>query len=181
MKHKEEQNFVNEYRTGGTVFPPLSSAFRTGFLILAVLTTVLLTGASWLWQAEPLSSQKSLAVLALSEDTQNPGNSLYMEGEVVTNDDIGLTCQGISDFCGKVYDLPIGVYIIHVAPNTPASRLGILPGDILIHINRRPLQTPDTLQIFFDNCPENGSVTLEFYRKGKTFTVYFTPEDKGWN
>ena len=181
MKHREQQNCVNEYRTGGTVFHPGYGLFTTGILVLAVITAVLLTCASWLLQAEPLSDQKPIPMLTLSEGTRNPEDALYMEGEVVTCEDMGLICQGISDFCGKVYDLPIGVYIIHVVPNTPAASLGILPGDILTRVNRRPLRSPNTLQDFLDNCPENGSITLDLYRKGKTFAVSYTPEDKEWN
>ena len=180
MKHREEHHFVNEYRTGSTVQSPLSGLFTAGILVLVVVTAVLLSGALWLLQAEPLSNQKSLAVLTLSEETRTPEDSLYMEGEVVTCTDIGFTCQGISDFCKKLYALPMGVYVIHVDADSPAAKLGILPGDILVRINKIPLHTPAALQNFLDNCPVGGIVALEFYRKEKTFTVYFTPGDKIW-
>ena len=180
MKYKEEHPFVNEYRTGSTVFNPLSSLFTAGVLVLAVITAVLLSGALWLLQAEPLSSQKSLAVLNLPEGTRAPVDSLYMEGEVVTCADLGFTCQGISDFCKKLYSLPMGIYVIHVDTDTPAAKLGILPGDILVRVNEKPLRNPVTLQNSLDRCPEGGIVALEFYRKEKTFTVYFTPGDVIW-
>lgn len=180
MKHREEHSFINEYRTGGTVQNPLSGLFTAGVLVLAVITAVLLSGALWLLQAEPLSSQKPLAVLTLSEDNHIGADSLYMEGEVVTCTDIGFTCQGISDFCKKLYALPTGVYVIHVDADTPAAKLGILPGDILVRVNERPLRTPATLQNSLNNCPSGGIVALEFYRKGKTFPVYFTPGDTIW-
>ncbi|MBQ3000507.1 MAG: PDZ domain-containing protein [Oscillospiraceae bacterium] len=181
MKHREEHPFTNEYRTGGSNLNPLNSLFTAGVLVLAVVTAVLLSGALWLLQAEPLSSQKSLAVLNLSEETRNPADSLYMEGEVVTCTDIGFTCQGISDFCKKLYALPMGVYVIHVDADSAAAKLGILPGDILVRVNEKPLRTPATLQNALNNCPSSGIVALEFYRKEKTFTVYFTPGDKIWN
>lgn len=180
MKHREEHHFVNEYRTGGTDLNPFSGLFTAGVLVLAVVTAVLLSGALWLLQAEPLSSQKSLAVLNLSEDTHDPADPLYMEGEVITCTDIGFTCQGISDFCKKLYSLPTGIYVIHVDADTPAAKLGILPGDILVRVNGKPLRTPSALQMALDRCPEGGIVALEFYRKEKTFTVYFTPGDEIW-
>lgn len=181
MKYKEEHPFVNEYRTGSTVFNPLSGLFTAGVLVLAVITAVLLSGALWLLQAEPLSSQKSLAVLALSENPRIPEDSLYMEGEVVTCADIGFTCQGISDFCKKLYALPMGVYVVHVDADTPAAKLGILPGDILVRVNEKSLRTPAALQNAIQHCPAGSIVALEFYRKEKTFTVYFTPGDAIWN
>jgi membrane-associated protease RseP (regulator of RpoE activity) len=181
MKHKEEHHFINEYRTGGTVFNPLSGLFAAGISILAVVTAVLLSISLWLLQAEPLSSQKSLAVLSLSEDTRAPEDSLYMEGEVVNCTDIGFTCQAISEFCKKLYSLPTGVYVIHVEADSPAARMGILPGDILVGVNEAPLHTPSALQVSLALCPENGVVALDFYRKEKAFTVYFNHGDNIWN
>ena len=182
MKQREEHHpSTNEYRTGGTVQNPLSGLFTAGVLVLAVITAVLLSGTLWLLQAEPLSSQKSLAVLTLSEETVKPPDPLYMEGEVVACAEIGFTCQGISDFCQRLYSLPAGVYIVHVDADTPAAKLGILPGDILVGVNERPLRTPATLQNALNNCPSGSIVALELYRKGKTFPVYFTPGDVIWN
>ncbi|MBE6943602.1 MAG: PDZ domain-containing protein [Ruminococcaceae bacterium] len=180
MKHRDEHHFVNEYRTGGTAFNPRNGLFAAGVLVLAVVTVVLLSGAIWLLQAEPLSNKKSLAVLALAEETRAPEDSLYMKGEVVTCAEIGFTCQGISVFCQKLYALPMGIYIVHVDADSPAAKLGILPGDILVCVNDKPLNTPTALQEALAHCPENGQVSLGFYRKEKTFTVSFSPGDEIW-
>ncbi|MBE6925764.1 MAG: PDZ domain-containing protein [Ruminococcaceae bacterium] len=180
MKQKEELHSVNEYRTGGTAFNPLSGLFAASVLVLSIVTVTLLSGTFLLLQAEPLSSQKSLAVLTLSEESHTPEDSLYMEGEVVNCTDIGFTCQGISNFCRKLYALPTGVYVIHVDADTPAAKLGILPGDILVGVNKTPLHTPAVLQAALAQCPENGVVALDFYRKEKIFTLFFAPGDNLW-
>jgi UDP-N-acetylmuramoyl-tripeptide--D-alanyl-D-alanine ligase len=52
---------------------------------------------------------------------------------------------------------------------------GVLPGDILVKANNQPLYSPDTLQEMIDTCPIGQLVTIDVSRKGRTFTVYFTP------
>ena len=176
MKYRDEYHITNEYRTGGAVFPRHPHLFIAVILVLTLLLIALLISTALLFKAELLSSRNTISTLSLPEAPVAPDHSgLYMEGEVVTCEEIGFRCQAISDFCKKLYSLPSGVYIVSVTQNTPAAKLGVLPGDILIRINEESLRSPEILQQYLRVCPKNGRIALSFIRKEKTYTVYFSP------
>ena len=175
MKQREENSFVNEYRTGGADFPGCNHLYIVGITVLAVLLIVLLVAASWILRAELLSSQHTVGTLSLSPEHIKPESTPYMEGDVVVCEDLGFHCQAISEFCERIYALPSGVYVVSVQSHTPAEQLGVLPGDVLVGVNGQSLRAPETLDEFLRTCPKNGRLALEFRRKEKTYTVYFTP------
>lgn len=178
MKQKNENPEIYEYRTGGTELPHRSTLFAVGAALLIMVVSTFFAGTLGLLQTEPLDSRKSLAMLMQAEapihpDSTKPEDALYMDGDVILCENIGFSCQTISEFCKRIYTLPSGIYVVSVAQNTPAARLGVLPGDILLRIDGAPA----TLQQLLSNSPENRPMALEFYRKEKTYTVYFAPGD----
>jgi serine protease Do len=39
-----------------------------------------------------------------------------------------------------------GVVVVQVEPNTPAARVGLHPGDVILNLNRRKIDTVGTLR-----------------------------------
>ncbi len=168
-----EHDSKNEYRTGGHM--PLD---RPGGL-LAVAILVLLAAAGIFFnagfhilRAESADAGKELASLYVPECTVYPADDLHMDGDVTTLADVGITCQSISAFCEKYYQLPGGIYILQVAADSPAARQGVLPGDVLIRADGKPLRLPGTLRGILDSAAPGSLLPLDFSRKGDTYTIY---------
>jgi hypothetical protein len=67
----------------------------------------------------------------------------------------GLTWPGQAKFLG-------GVYIQEVIPGTPAQKAGILPGDIIFHVDGTPTQ--NTLELLYLINASDGKVVLTIKR-----------------
>lgn len=171
-----ENNTPNEYRTGGHL--PIRSSgglLTAGLLVFVAITAMFLTAGFLALRTDPLGEDKELAALHTPDCTRCPEEEPHMEGEVTTCNTVGITCQSISEFCEKYYELPAGIYILHVIKDSPADQQGVLPGDVLVRVNGEALRLPNTLQWLLDNSPKDTLVELEFSRKGKSYTIYVAP------
>lgn len=176
MMSKKDKISPNEYRTGGPIHRSgYGALFAVGTFLLLTVSGMLLTAGLLILRTTPLGAQNVITSLNIPEETQNVSDEPHMEGLVMDCKELGITCQAISDFCEKYYELPAGIYVIRVVQHTPAAIQGVLPGDILVKANNQPLYSPDTLQEMIDTCPIGQLVTIDVSRKGRIFTVYFTP------
>ncbi len=55
-----------------------------------------------------------------------------------------------------------GVYIVEVTPNTPAQKAGLLPGDIIFHVDNTPVQNVPEFMYLLN--ASNGKVVLNIKR-----------------
>ena len=173
---QKNKTYQNEYRTGGSIrHRSHNGDFAVGIFLLLTFIGMLLSAGSLSLRITNLSTHKVIASLGVPDETLHINPDLHMEGLVMDCEELGVTCQSISRFCENYYDLPAGIYIIRVDKHTPAALQGILPGDILVKANGRPLRLPATLQSIIDQCPKGESIELEFIRKEKTYTVNLTP------
>lgn len=174
MMTEKGKAHLNEYRTGGTAHHSGSAPLLAVgiFLFLTVLGMLLTAGFLFL-RATPLGNHKVIASLETAQNLQNTGDNLHMRGTVMNCQQLGITCQSISPFCERYYQLPPGVYVIHVEQYAPAAQRGILPGDVIISANGRPIFAPDMLLEIFHTNPPGNLISIDVNRKGKVFTVYF--------
>ena len=173
---KKDKTFQNEYRTGGPIHRRSYGAlFAVGMFLFFAVTGMLLTAGLLGLRISTLSTQKVIATLDTPDETIAYINDLHMDGLVMDCADLGITCQSISEFCENFYELPKGIYVIHVEKNTPAAKLGILPGDILTKAAGRPIQFPVALQNILAETPNGQPIQLDFIRKGKNYTVTLIP------
>ncbi|MBE6983466.1 MAG: PDZ domain-containing protein [Ruminococcaceae bacterium] len=170
-----ENHTSNEYRTGGHL-PRGSgnSLLSAGLLVFFAITGMFLTAGFLTLRALSTGAERELATLTPPDTTLYPGDHLHMEGEVTDFRVIGITCQSISAFCEKYYELPPGLYILQVEKGSPAQRQGVLPGDVLVRVNGQALRLPSSLQNVFD-MSAGKPVALEFSRNGNTYTIYVAP------
>lgn len=176
MMSKKDNTSPNEYRTGGPIQHTASGALlAVGIFVSLTLVGMLLTAGLLILRVNSANQQKAIASLSIPKETQSSADEPHMDGLSMACAEFGVFGQVISEFCEKYYELPSGIYIIRVTPNTPASRQGVLPGDILVKANGKALSSPDELQEMIDTCPDGAFLTLDINRNGKLFTVYFTP------
>lgn len=171
-----ENNISNEYRTGGHL-PKRSTdgLLATGLLVFLAVTGMLLTAGLLTLRSISLDTEQELASLQPPDGTRYPGEHLHMEGEVTECGIVGITCQSISTFCQQYYELPAGIYILQVEKGSPADKQGVLPGDVLIRANGKELHLPSALQQLLENSTNKTPVKLEFFRKGKLYTILVSP------
>ncbi len=60
-----------------------------------------------------------------------------------------------------------GVLVQDVEPGGPAQRAGIGRGDIILHVNRRPVSTPQEANRALSAVPSGGSISLLLLRNGE--------------
>ncbi len=62
-----------------------------------------------------------------------------------------------------------GVVVASVVPGSGADRAGLVRGDVIEEVNRRPVQTPKQVE----DSLQKGRALLKLYRQGGTFFVVF--------
>lgn len=166
----------NEYRTGGSVPPkPHGGLFAVGLLIFLSVSGMFLTVGFLALRSEPFVRTQVLASLETPDGTPSPADAPHMEGEVTAYNAIGITCQSISEFCEKYYQLPSGIYILQVEKGSPTDRHGVMPGDVLIQVNGKQMRYPASLEQLLAENTNGKPLEMTFSRKGKIYTVYIVP------
>jgi serine protease Do len=83
----------------------------------------------------------------------------------------GLLLAPVDDDARERFDVPKrvtdGVVVEEVAPGSPAARAGLLPGDVLVEINRRSVTSVDEAVSHFERA--RGKVLLRLERARATF------------
>lgn len=73
---------------------------------------------------------------------------------------IGITMQTIDSQFNKMYNIPMGVYIVSVADNSPAKEAGLLSGDVITEFEGEKISEYEDLQDI-----------LQYYGAGSTVTI----------
>lgn len=69
-----------------------------------------------------------------------------------------------------------GVLIVDVAPNSPAARGGLRPGDIITEVKGEGIQTADQVQEQVEATPLGNTLQLEVNRNNLTQNITVRPE-----
>jgi serine protease Do len=64
-----------------------------------------------------------------------------------------------------------GLEVIKVVAQSPAERMGMLEGDILLSFNQTPLTTRENLIILVSQKPPGETVTLHYKRNNREVSV----------
>ncbi|OYT71966.1 MAG: 2-alkenal reductase [Armatimonadetes bacterium JP3_11] len=67
-----------------------------------------------------------------------------------------------------------GMFIDGVVANSPARSAGIQPGDVITHLNGRPLRTIEDMQNFMRRAKPGQQITLRIWRDGQTIDIKIT-------
>jgi Do/DeqQ family serine protease len=88
-------------------------------------------------------------------------------------DVIGMRLEALSQQTRERLEVPAevknGVVITGLAPDSPAARSGLRPGDVLVELNRQPLRTPEDVQRIYKST--KGPLAALVVRRGATTYV----------
>ena len=96
-------------------------------------------------------------------------NQLISQGYVSGRPSLGLTGQTVSTFDQFYFHLPPGVYIESVEPGSPADRLGIESGDILIQVGDTRITGADDLETVLYRYQVGDTVSIRIVRGGEYY------------
>lgn len=102
---------------------------------------------------------------------------------IPSNDVIKVTKQLIAT--GKAVHPKIGVTVDTsssdtatlktVSPDSPAAKAGLKPGDVIIKVNDRKVNTPESLIVALRSVNQDGEVSLTYLQNGQEKTVKVQP------
>jgi serine protease Do len=99
-------------------------------------------------------------------------NQLIEHGKVIRGQ-LGVGIQDVNTVMAKQFGLPNaeGAIVGSVEPGSPAAKVGIQTGDIILKFNGRPVTDSESLVLQVTQVPPGTKVNVEIYRNGRTFTV----------
>ena len=100
---------------------------------------------------------------------------LKLYGKVNRNFWTGLKVDNINRLMARFLGLTStdGVIIADIEKNSPASKVDLQEGDVILSVNKTPVHNVDDIWKIIENRDLKGGDTLKLfiYRKGRKFTV----------
>lgn len=101
-------------------------------------------------------------------------NQILSQGYVSGRPYMGLTGEEVSNLYQFYYNLPAGLYITEVEPNSPAAKTGLEVGDILLSVdNTRIFGLADFETALYAYSP-GDVVSITIYRNGRQYSGTIT-------
>lgn len=173
---REQQSFQPEqYRTGPTA-PPKNHRGMIAILLMAVIFlsgVVSIMGVMNIHLFHLLQNQQDTVSLQVQSNIASPmprTAASYHNHQAR----LGITCHEITPFYQEYYQIPQGIYISYVEPDSDCFAKGLRDGDILLHFNRTQVTDFDTLLPLINNCRPGDTAQLRFYRNGAEHTITVT-------
>ena len=96
-------------------------------------------------------------------------NQLISQGYVSGRPSLGISGQTVSTFDQYYFRMPAGVYIEGVEEGSPAGRLGIESGDILVQVGETRISSAEDLETVLYGFKVGDTVTIRFIRDGRYY------------
>lgn len=111
---------------------------------------------------KPLTLTAEIGELKNNEDHHNaPNDQIKREANV-----LGLGVRELTPEEKKLAELPTGMLITYVIPNSPAGTAGLRPGDVVLSINRTTMNTADDFKALLASMKPGMTVPALIIRKG---------------
>ena len=112
-----------------------------------------------------LSVAQGIGFAISSEHANTIAQQLIDEGKVV-RPWIGVEMQAVRPELKDYFDLPVseGVMVSGVVPNSPAAKVGLERGDVIVEVNRIAVKSPEELRGYILKQKVGGEVSLLIYR-----------------
>ncbi len=81
---------------------------------------------------------------------------------------LGVSGRNVDEEASKLYELPLGVLVLDVIPNSPASRLGLIKGDVITAFQGVKINAIEQLIQEIAKYKVGDTVSITYIRDGKT-------------
>ena len=106
-------------------------------------------------------------------------NDLISPSHKVVRGSIGITFRpNLSGAVNRIYGFKTGVLVQGVQPGGPADKAGLKPGDIITHVDGRPIKDGDDLVNEIASRRPGSSIRLGYIRDGKQSDATVTVGDR---
>ena len=108
--------------------------------------------------------------------SERPSNYLQLLAGTVDSKKLawGIIVSSPSNALRTTYNIPSsqkGVIVAAVFPGSQAAKLGVMPGDLIVSVNR---EKADTVRKFYDAISQNGVNQVVIWRENKTSSYIFS-------
>lgn len=127
------------------------------------------------WIASPNGGNVGLG-FAIPGEVAKPIVEKLMRGETIERGYLGIGYNPISDKLAAALGVAknTGVFVNAVPPGGPAARAGIRPRDVIVSIDRQPVDLDNPLSVIIGGLPIGKTVPVELIRDGKRQTLNVT-------
>jgi serine protease Do len=114
--------------------------------------------------------------LAIPAEAAKPVVDSLMRGQRPQRGYLGVGLQPLDENLAPSLGLPkdSGEIVRSVVPGGPASKAGLVQGDVIVKVNGQPVTPDQTVSYLVANTPVGSRIPLEIIRNGKRATVTVT-------
>lgn len=123
------------------------------------VTNAKMTSAEGIGFAIPINDVKNII-----EELINKG---YVSGRPI----LGIMVVSVDASTAEQFGWPSGLFVREVTENGPADQAGLLPEDIITHVNGQVMETTTSLLELRDTLAVGDEMKMTVYRDGETITV----------
>ena len=88
-------------------------------------------------------------------------------GYVTGKPQLGISCQDVTETVSRMYNMPIGVYIVEVTDGSAADKAGLKSGDIITEIDGVEVTTSEELTAEKNKHNAGESIEVTYMRNGE--------------
>ncbi len=82
---------------------------------------------------------------------------------------LGVIVQDLTPKLKKKLNVKIGVYIVKVLKNSPAYKIGLKKGDVILSVNGKQIKNSQDIKYMLAKRKPDTEIVIKIYRKGKIF------------
>ncbi len=98
-------------------------------------------------------------------------DELISRGYIKGRPTIGISGDVLDERTAAYFNVPPGMYVDYIAPNSDAYRKGLMRGDIIVKVNGQPVRELSDIQKIRDEHVAGDSIELTVYRNGNTQNI----------
>ena len=122
----------------------------------------------------PVENADKLGFAIPSTTVKDIVDQLIAHGYVSGRPTLGLTGESVTLFDQAYFNIPQGLYLNSVDPDSDASDHGIAPGDILVSLNGQPITGQKELDSLVNSLSIGDTVSALFFTNGEEKNVTLT-------
>lgn len=91
---------------------------------------------------------------------------------------MGITTSDITETYSRYLNLPMGVYVLSVVPDSAAEVAGLLQGDVIIDVEGNAVTTAAELNEIISSFKAGDEIELKVFRQGQDIKIKLTLQEK---